>query len=87
MVKQFFVGDRREFLVSFMDQHRMHKEAGTVKAFWHIILPAYIAKFPEDDIAIEPETCQPSRTTSGKASKKRAADQPKPLREVCHFVT
>ena len=86
MVKQFFDNDRRELLTSFVDQHKAHKEAGTVNAFWRIVIPAYIAKFPEDDVTVIPETGPPSKTKCGKVSKKRAPGQPKPLREVCRFI-
>jgi hypothetical protein len=86
MVKQFFVGERRSLLISFMDQHKRHKDAGSLDEFWPIIIPAYTARFPEDNVAIEPGTCPPSRTKCGKVSKKRAPGQPKPLREVCPFV-
>lgn len=86
MGKQFFVGERRDLLISFLDQHKAHKEGGTIDKFWQIIIPAYIAKFPEDNVAIEPRTCLPSKTKCGRISKKRAPGQPKPLREVCPFV-
>jgi hypothetical protein len=81
--KRTFVGERKELLLSFMEQHKGHKEAGTVGDFWHIVIAAYIAKFPEDDVVIEPSTYVPPKTKSGKPSKKRAPGQPKPLREVC----
>ena len=83
MPKRSFVGERRDLLLSFLDQHRIHKEAGTVGDFWHTVIAAYIAKFPEDNVVIEPNTYVPPKTKSGKPSKKRAPDQPKPLREVC----
>lgn len=70
-----------------MDEYKAHKQAGTLDEFWRIILPAYIAKFPDDDVANpEPETCNPARTKSGKISKKRTPGQPKPLREVRFFA-
>ena len=87
MGKQFFKGEQREFLISFIDQHKKHQQAGTVDEFWHFVIPAYIAKFPDDDAVVEPETCPPSRTKCGKVSKKRAPGQPKPLREVCLLTT
>lgn len=84
--KKIFVGKRRDLLLSFMDQHETHQVAGTVGDFWHIVIPAYIAKFPEDNVVIESSTYVPPKTKSGKPSKKRAPDQPKPLREVCFLV-
>jgi hypothetical protein len=86
MGKKFFFGERQELLVSFMDQHKAHKQSGTVDEFWRLVIPAYIAKFPDDDVAIELETGPPPKTKCGKRSKKRAPGQPKPLREVCLFV-
>jgi hypothetical protein len=84
MGKKFFFGERRELLLSFMDQHKHHREAGTIEDFWHIIIPAYIAKFPEDNMEVAPTmtTGQPTKTKSGKPSKKHAPNQPKPLHEV-----
>jgi hypothetical protein len=86
MVKRFFTGEKREFLLSFLEQHKTHKQAETVEDFWPIIIPAYIAKFPEDDVDSAPTMSIPPKTKSGKPSKKRASDQPKPLREVSILV-
>jgi hypothetical protein len=83
MGKKFFVEERRNFLLGFMDQYKSHQRAGTVEDFWHIIIPAYIAKFPEDNEVIAPATCQTPKTKGGRRSKMRTPDQPKPLREVC----
>ena len=80
--KTHFVGEWRQLLLSFVDQHRSHKEAGTVSDFWYIVIPAYIAQFPEDDVEIEPSTYVPPKTKSGKRSKKCPAGQLKPLHKV-----
>lgn len=85
MGKRFFTEDRRDFLLSFVDLHKTHKKNGTVKDFWYIIIPAYISKFPDDDNVItRPRECP--KTPSGKPSKRRAPDEPKPLWEVCLLV-
>jgi hypothetical protein len=85
MGKKFFTDDRRDFLLSFVDQHKSHKKNGTVEDFWHIIIPAYITKFPNDDVVITRPRERP-KTPSGKPSKRRTPDEPKPLREVCPLV-
>lgn len=69
-----------------MDQHKAHQQAGTLTEFWHIVIPAYIDKFPEDNVAIEPDAHLPSKTNCGKISKRRADGQIKPLREVGFFA-
>ena len=83
MGKKFFVGERRDLLLSFMGQHKAHREAGTVDEFWCIVTSAYIDKFPEDNVETASRTYLPPKTKSGKPSKKCAPGQPKPLREVC----
>jgi hypothetical protein len=84
--KRIFVGERRDLLVSFMEKYKTHQEAGTVADFWPIVVAAYIAKYPEDDVAIEPSSYVPPKTKCGKPSRRREPNQPKPLREVCFLV-
>jgi hypothetical protein len=86
MVKQIFTGERKTFLLSFLDQYTSHREARTVGDFWPVVIPAYLTKFPEDDVVIEPSTYVPCKTKCGKPSRRRADGQAKPLREVCFLV-
>jgi hypothetical protein len=88
MGKQFFTGERRDFLFGFIDQHKAHKKAGTVEDFWPIIIPAYFTKFPEDNLdEVTAKTGQAPKTKCGRPSKKRGPDQPKPIREVWFCLT
>ena len=86
MGKSFFDEERKGLLFSYMDQYKGHKEAGTVEEFWHIIIPAYIAKFAQDDVVVTPKTHLAPKTNCGKPSIRRDDDQPKPLREVRFLV-
>jgi hypothetical protein len=86
MVKRIFTGERKTFLLSFVDQYKSHREARTVGDFWPIVISAYIAKFPDDDKVVESSTYLPPKTKCGKTSKKRPPGQPKPLREVRFLV-
>ena len=81
-----FTKERKDLLISFLDQHKSHRAAGTLETFWHIVISAYVAKFPDDDVTTPSRTLVPPKTKCGRPSKKRAADQPKPLHEVRFLV-
>ena len=86
MGKSFFNDERKDLLLSFMDQYKGHKEAGTLEEFWPVVIPAYIAKFKDDNMVETPKTHLAPKTKCGKPSQKHDPDQPKPLREVRFLV-